>query len=89
MKNDQLKEFSKDVMNNFYRLCYWILKQLVALAVIGTMGILFYEAGKTDAFNMQSNVDEICEQREKDLSMRTDNVSNEKPNEDIGVVYEE
>jgi DNA topoisomerase VI subunit A len=89
MKNDQLKEFLKDVRRILSRLCYSILKQLVVLAVVGTMVILFYEAGRADMFNMQSNVDEICEQHEKDLSMSNDDYAIEQTKKDKGDVYEE
>lgn len=85
MKNETENKFVKDLVN----FLYWILKQLLMLVMIGAVAVLYYQAGKAQIFEDMGNIDEVCEQREIDLTQPVDNVSLETIKENKGAVYGE
>lgn len=62
------KENLEKLMNNFCSFGYWLLKQLIVMALVGIMAVLYYEAGRAEMFSYPTNADEFCEQHEKDLN---------------------
>jgi hypothetical protein len=85
MRNRMLNNFLKD-LGSFI---YWSLKQAVAIALVGAMCIMFYQAGRAEMFADPKNADEFCEQHEKNLRRPIDYVSLETKNENEGVVNED
>lgn len=83
------KEKLEKMMNNFCSFSYWILKQLLAMALIGVMAILYYQAGRAEMFNYPANADEFCEQHEKELEAPNDVVIDLKTKNEGEKKYEE
>jgi hypothetical protein len=89
MKNEMRNRMLNNFIQDLGGFLYWLLKQLLMLAMVGLVAILYYQAGKAQIFENMGNIDEVCEQREKDLTQPIDEVSPETMKENKGAANEE